>query len=131
VPSPISAYRAEVASGAIKPDPMQQLAVEMLQTLHVRLGDYQPDRQGGVLQRFLGRGRTAPAPMGLYLYGDVGRGKSMLMDLFFAIRRWKRNGGFIFTPSCRKYTTASTGGGRWTRPPGRRRGLSVKTFWCR
>ncbi|MFQ5533655.1 MAG: cell division protein ZapE [Sphingomonadales bacterium] len=80
--TPIAAYRARLAAFELTADPTQERAVEMLDTLHLRLKHYHRDREAGVLQRLLGRGRRAPAPMGLYLYGDVGRGKSMLMDLF-------------------------------------------------
>jgi len=80
--TPLTSYRARLRAGAIEADPMQRLAVEMFETLHHRLIDYDPRAKTGFLRR-LGRGRSAPAPQGLYLYGDVGRGKSMLMDLFF------------------------------------------------
>jgi cell division protein ZapE len=79
-------WRARVASGALDPDPDQRLAVEKLQLLHMRLADYNPARPKRVgLGRFgWGRERIEEkAVPGLYLYGGVGRGKSMLMDLFF------------------------------------------------
>jgi len=79
---PQSAYRARLATGEIAPDPMQELAVEKLEILHRRLVDYRPGRNGGLLS-LLGLAKKQPVPEGLYLYGGVGRGKSMLMDLFF------------------------------------------------
>ena len=82
----MSRYRARVAAGAITPDPAQRRAVEELQLLHMRLKDYNPARPKRVgLGRFgWGRERLQEKPVpGLYLYGDVGRGKSMLMDLFY------------------------------------------------
>jgi cell division protein ZapE len=79
-------YRARVAAGAIIADPAQRRAVEELQLLHMRLADYNPARPKRVGLGLFGWGRDRleekPIP-GLYLYGDVGRGKSMLMDLFF------------------------------------------------
>jgi cell division protein ZapE len=83
---PMALYRARVAAGALDPDPAQRLAVEKLQLLHMRLKDYDPARPKRVgLGRFgWGRDRLEIKPVpGLYLYGGVGRGKSMLMDLFF------------------------------------------------
>ena len=83
---PMALYRARVAEGALDADPAQRLAVEKLQLLHMRLADYNPARPKSVgLGRFgWGRERIeARAIPGLYLYGGVGRGKSMLMDLFF------------------------------------------------
>jgi len=55
--------------------------------LHHRLAQYDPNpnlSQGQGWRQFLfGRSQKEPAPEGLYIYGDVGRGKSMLMDLFY------------------------------------------------
>ena len=76
----ISAYRDLVHSGAIEHDPAQEAAADQLQMLHDALKGYQPGRKRGLF----GLGGTVPAPRGLYLFGGVGRGKSMLMDLFFA-----------------------------------------------
>ncbi|HTV46487.1 MAG TPA: cell division protein ZapE [Stellaceae bacterium] len=80
------AYRALRQQGRLEPDPAQQLAVERLQSLHRALIDYRPESgRHGWLARFgLAEHNGAHAPMGLYLFGPVGRGKSMLMDLFFA-----------------------------------------------
>lgn len=83
---PMAVYRARVAEGEISADPAQRLAVEKLQLLAMRLGDYNPARPKKVGLGFFGWGRERveeKSVPGLYLYGGVGRGKSMLMDLFF------------------------------------------------
>ena len=84
---PMSRYRALVNDGALEPDTEQQAAVEKLQLLNNRLLDYDPARGKSVSLGWLGFGRKAAKrdkPLtGLYLFGGVGRGKSMLMDLFF------------------------------------------------
>ncbi|MBY0335120.1 MAG: AFG1 family ATPase [Acetobacteraceae bacterium] len=93
---PLSAYRARVEAGQLSPDPAQARAAESLQALWSDLRGYdpkpqEPDKGKGLLSRLFGRSRggagdmAAPpgTPQGLYLVGQVGRGKSMLMDLFF------------------------------------------------
>ncbi len=80
-----AAYRALLRSGALLPDASQALAVEKLQTLSLALAHYKPGNGERGWRARLGLARRPdPAPLGLYLYGPVGRGKSMLMDLFFA-----------------------------------------------
>lgn len=83
---PLRRYRSLVAEGALKPDPAQQAAVEKLQLLHRRIEDYRPAKSRSLfgLFGFSSRGDAEIGERrGLYLYGGVGRGKSMLMDLFF------------------------------------------------
>ncbi|HQT64262.1 MAG: cell division protein ZapE [Acidocella sp. 20-57-95] len=85
----IGTYRARVASGEILSDPAQASAAERLQGLWVKLRGYDPHPKGppnGWVGKLLRRKQVDEAgehPHGLYLVGDVGRGKSMLMDLFF------------------------------------------------
>jgi len=82
---PLESYRARLADGTLHGDPAQELAAEKLELLCRRLEHYRPgDGDEGWLQRLSFGRRREPAPQGLYIYGDVGRGKSMLMDLFFA-----------------------------------------------
>ena len=86
---PLAAYRALCANGDIEADPTQRLAAERLQALHRALAGYSPPKKRRGWRRRLGfRGARTDGggqPVdGLYLYGGAGRGKSMLMDLFFA-----------------------------------------------
>jgi cell division protein ZapE len=89
---PLPAYRQKLAAGELTADPQQLLAAERLQDLWVKLRGYDPpplSANGGTLFSRLLRRRPAEGapddrPNGLYLAGEVGRGKSMLMDLFFA-----------------------------------------------
>jgi cell division protein ZapE len=80
--TPMAAYRDLIASAEIEADPAQRLALEKLQLLHSRLERYDP-RPAGWAGLFRRR-RNDPPPQGLYLFGEVGRGKTMAMDLFFA-----------------------------------------------
>ena len=83
---PIAAYQQLRNKGVLQLDPAQELAVARLQSLYHALLDYRPESGlRGWLARFgLAENGSGHAPMGLYLHGPVGRGKSMLMDLFFA-----------------------------------------------
>jgi len=75
-------YEALVASGAIEPDAAQAEAAEAFAGLELRLAGYKPLRKQGLLGRLFAD-RDEPPPRGLYVHGEVGRGKTMLMDLFF------------------------------------------------
>jgi cell division protein ZapE len=82
-PAPFLAhYQSLVASGAIEPDAAQAQAAEAFAALEQRLASYKPVRKQGLLGRLFADKDEAP-PRGLYVHGDVGRGKTMLMDLFF------------------------------------------------
>jgi cell division protein ZapE len=81
---PLAAYRALRGEGNLRHDAGQLLAAEKLQSLHNALRGYRPAAESGGWKARLGlaRRREEP-PQGLYIFGSVGTGKSMLMDLFF------------------------------------------------
>ncbi len=75
-------YQALISSGAIAPDPAQAEVGEAFVPLGQRLACYRPPRKNGLLGRLFADKNGGP-PRGLYVHGEVGRGKTMLMDLFF------------------------------------------------
>src|SRR5437764_8778239 len=75
-------YQALVSSGAIEPDAAQERAAEVFADLERRLVSYKPARKQGLLGRLFADKENG-RPRGLYVHGEVGRGKTMLMDLFF------------------------------------------------
>lgn len=77
----IGSYRRRLAMLEIEPDPAQAEAVDHLQALATRLAAFKRDK-GGLFSMFR-RNANGIGPKGLYLHGGVGRGKTMLMDLFF------------------------------------------------
>jgi cell division protein ZapE len=88
-PSPLrSAYETRLAAGDLKPDAAQAEAIDILQDFSDRLAGYEaaaaaPATLADKIRGVFGVRRETPAPpTGLYIHGKVGRGKSMLMDLF-------------------------------------------------
>ncbi|WP_373490991.1 cell division protein ZapE [Parasphingorhabdus sp.] len=82
-------YQALIAQGELRPDADQQACAERLARLQEELETVPP--RGSLLWRTFGK-KPQP-PKGVYMWGGVGRGKSMLMDLFYenlAIKRKKR-----------------------------------------
>ncbi|MGA2794358.1 MAG: cell division protein ZapE [Roseiarcus sp.] len=75
-------YREFVAAGRLEPDPAQIALIDRLDALAARLDGYSPVRAPNAFERLIGV-RQAEAPRGLYIFGPVGRGKTLLMDLFF------------------------------------------------
>ena len=88
-PSVVGALNAEVAAHRLEPDPAQRKAALRLDALSDALRARSPT----FLQRlrvrlpWLAAATSTPPMRGLYLWGGVGRGKTLLMDLFFASLR--------------------------------------------
>ena len=74
-----AAYAARLERGEIRADPAQRIGLEALARLDAELAAVQP--AGGLAGLF--RKAQPVSQRGVYLWGPVGRGKSMLMDLFF------------------------------------------------
>lgn len=78
-------YAARAAAGEIEPDTAQQAVAERLSSLNARLATHRLARKSSSLGWLFGERERREAPLrGLYIHGDVGRGKTMLMDLFYA-----------------------------------------------
>jgi cell division protein ZapE len=79
----IAAWDARVAAGVLRDDAGQRAVVERLSLLAASLeARPQPGPLRGLLRR-----NPPPVPRGVYIWGGVGRGKSMLMDMFVACLR--------------------------------------------
>ena len=77
-------YAAGVASGRVVSDAAQLAVLDMMARLETRIAEYRLARKSSSLGwLFASRQRALPQIRGLYIYGDVGRGKTMLMDFFF------------------------------------------------
>lgn len=86
--TPQAAYDAALASGKWQSDPAQAAAVHALDALYAQVVMKPSLKQQG--QRLLSL--TVDAPNGVYLFGDVGAGKTWLMDLFYhalPVRKWR------------------------------------------
>src|SRR5574343_240346 len=85
-PGMVGAYASALAAKGFDADPAQMQAVERLETLYQALMSFKTAR-GSKLRRMLS---PPPVPRGVYFWGGVGRGKSFIMDCFFAAVPYKR-----------------------------------------
>ena len=76
-------YRQRIASGALRHDDAQAAVLPHMDRVLDQLQAAPPQKPRSAWRAFLGVGSPDPVPavQGLYLWGGVGRGKSMLMDL--------------------------------------------------
>lgn len=98
--TPLLEYDRQVKIGKLRDDPYQRGIIKSLGHLHESLQAYHPDpvvppsvldqvgwRAGFLGKLLLSRNQkysTEGVPKGIYLYGDVGCGKTMLMELFYS-----------------------------------------------
>jgi cell division protein ZapE len=82
VPRLSDRYQTLIRSGRFERDPAQEAILDRLDALAVRLEGYRPAKKAGALG-WLFAARPSEPIRGLYIWGPVGRGKSMLMDMFF------------------------------------------------
>lgn len=91
---PMSIYREKIESEKLQYDKHQVSIVQNLEDLHTTLESYKPPTEGWFTKMFSKNGKdNANHPKGLYLHGNVGTGKTMLMDLFHdqsRVRKKKR-----------------------------------------
>lgn len=80
--SPIDLYKAKVAAGIFENDPLQERAAQALDRLHHAVVAHHGGKTGWRQRMAIFGGKEA-APRGVYMHGPVGRGKSMLMDMFY------------------------------------------------
>src|SRR5262245_10480617 len=84
-------YAALIGAGEIERDPAQGRVIELLSGLEERLREHRLARKSSSLGWLFGARERKREPIkGLYVYGEVGRGKTMLMDLFFEASPVKR-----------------------------------------
>lgn len=92
--NPESEYQTLMQEGELKPDPDQTRAVVELGRLHRELASYPeikisnnpfPIKNRWLANFFKQTSKNKKFPKGIYLHGGVGRGKSMLMDLFYSV----------------------------------------------
>jgi cell division protein ZapE len=83
-------YAALVREGEIERDPAQQAVAAKLTRLEERLAQHRLARKSSHLGWLFATRKPEGPIRGLYIHGEVGRGKTMLMDLFFAASQVKR-----------------------------------------
>mgnify|MGYP001201907071 CR=1 FL=1 len=88
---PLCEYRKRVIANNLRPDHHQLMVVEKLESLQVALTTNKLKRVIKSSKIYVSSGYWPPVnPRGIYIYGGVGRGKSMLMDLFFRTTSLKK-----------------------------------------
>lgn len=85
--TPVEAYRAKVMLGELKQDHYQEKVVQELDTVCSKLKQYAPGNRHSLFHKAFRYYNKRKAPQGLYIYGSVGAGKTMLMDMFYILSK--------------------------------------------
>ena len=85
-----NAYAALVAAGEIEQDPAQLALIRHFERLEDALSEHRLARKSSAFGWLFSKRDKAHSIRGLYIYGEVGRGKTLLMDLFFQTSSVKR-----------------------------------------
>ena len=88
--SPLEWYWKFSQQSDFESDPAQLAVLEHLERLHSDLEHYRQYRQGPVNRLVTNFGGGKRPPRGLYIWGGVGRGKSLMMDAFYGVATLKR-----------------------------------------
>lgn len=88
--TPVEQYDEDVKNGLIRSDDWQRKMLKSLNSVHEELLTYNPidvpKKTGSFLSSFFAKKTSADSfygPRGIYMYGEVGSGKTMLMDMFY------------------------------------------------
>ena len=85
-PSVAQRYRHMAETGTLSHDPQQEKVARALDELIERIANHRLARKASALGWLFAKSRKNSDPIeGLYIHGGVGRGKTMLMDLFFEL----------------------------------------------
>lgn len=87
---PFGRYYEMLDQGELKEDLLQAAVVDQFQALYLLLKDNEKKEDTGLFSKFFSKKKDQNTVKGLYIYGDVGRGKSMLMDLFYDLAPGKK-----------------------------------------
>ncbi|KAM7308834.1 putative ATPase N2B isoform X2 [Ixodes scapularis] len=78
----LSQYYRLLGQGTLKPDENQLKVAQLLRELQSNISQYAP-RSQSLFEKWFSGNKPVVKPAGVYIYGAVGRGKTMLMDMFY------------------------------------------------
>lgn len=87
---PLTNYQLKIVDGKLTPDDYQHQVVLKLQRVYDEIQNYRPPKKRWIF-KFFPLKKSVSTPRGIYLYGAVGGGKTMLMDLFYKCCKVRMN----------------------------------------